>query len=76
MTNYTLDIREHNVPAHLDIEKEVSQRKSGLLTFTIRVSGGNIVDFNVTEYVNVKQKYGIIKALVIEEYTVTFGDRK
>lgn len=71
MTNYALEIRDYNIPAHLDIEKEVSDRKNGLFTFTLRVNNGNIVDFNVTEYVNVKQAYGIIKALVIEELSIT-----
>lgn len=73
MTNYALQIRDHNIAAHLDIESEVELRKDGLFTFTLRVNNGNIVDFNVTEYVDVKQKYGIIKALIIEEFTTTFS---
>lgn len=73
MTNYSLQIRDHNIPAHLDIEKEVQDRQNGLFTFTLRVNNGNIVDFNVTEYVNVKQKYGVVKALVIEEFAVTLS---
>lgn len=70
MTNYALKIRGHNIKPHLDIEEEVRRRKNGLFTFTLRVSNGNIVDFNVTEYVNPKQKYGIIKAILVEEFTV------
>jgi len=72
MPNYALTIRDHNIKAHLDIEEEIGLRKDGLLTFTIRVNNGNIVDLNVTEYVNVKQKYGIIEALVIEEITIEY----
>ena len=71
MTNYALKIREHNIPAHLDIEEEVKQRQNGQFTFVLRVNNGNIVDLNITEYVNTKQKYGIVKALVIEEFTLT-----
>lgn len=70
MTNYQLKIRDNNVQPHLNIEEEIEQRKNGLLTFTIRVDAGNIVDFNVTEYVDAKQKYGIIKALLIEQITI------
>ena len=73
MTNYALNIREHNIKAHLDIEDEIKQRKEGLFTFTLRVNNGNIVDFNVTEYVNVRQKYGVIKTVVIEEYTIAYN---
>ena len=71
--NYALQIRDHNIQAHLDIEKEVEARKNGQFTFTIRVNNGNIVDLNITEYVNVRQKYGIIKAILIQEYTVAFS---
>ena len=73
MTNYQLQIRDSNIPAHLDIEKEVEDKKNGLFTFTIRVDNGSIVDFNVTEYVNVKQKYGVIKALLIEELSIAYN---
>lgn len=72
MTNYQLKIRGANIPAHLDIEKDIAERRNGLFTFTLRVNNGNIVDYNVTDYVNVRQKYGIIKALVIEEVTIEY----
>lgn len=71
MTNYSLPIRKHNIKAHLDIEEEAQLKKNGLFTFTIRVNNGNIVDLNVTEYVNIKQKYGVIKALIIEDITIS-----
>lgn len=70
MTNYALQIRDNNIAAHLDIEKELEQRKDGQITFTLRVNNGNIVDLNITEYVPVKQKYGVIKALVIEQVII------
>lgn len=70
MTNYALTLRSHNIQPHLDIEDDIQERRDGLFTFTIRVNNGNVVDYNTTDYVNVKQKYGIIRALVIEEVTV------
>lgn len=70
MANYSLEIRDQNVPAHLDIEKEIEQRKNGLFTFTLRVNNGNIVDFNVTDYIIVQEKYGIIKLLEIERIVI------
>ena len=71
MTNYALEIKEQNIQAHIDIEHDIQEKKNGLFTFTIRVNNSNIVDYNVTEYIDVKRKYGIIKALIIEEVTIT-----
>lgn len=70
MQQYQLAIRQHNIAPHLDIEKDIEERRNGLFTFTLRVNNSNIVDYNVTDYINVKQKYGIIKALIIEEITI------
>lgn len=69
--NYALSIRDHNVAAHLDIEKEIGLRRNGIFTFTIRVNNGNIVDLNVTEYVDVKNKYAVVKTITIEEFATT-----
>ena len=74
--NYGLTIREHNIKPHLDLEEEVSKRASGVLTFTVRVNNGNIVDLNITEYVNARQKYGIITGVVKEELVVTYYPRE
>lgn len=68
--HYALNIREHNVAAHLDIEKEIAQKKNGLFTFTVRVNNGNIVDLNVTEYVPVKDKYAVVTTVTIEELNI------
>lgn len=70
MPNYDLTIRKHNLKPHLDIEEEIKKKQNGLFTFTIRINGGNIVDFNVTEYIDIPKKYGIVKAILIEELTV------
>jgi hypothetical protein len=50
--NYALEIRKSNIPVHLDIERDISLKKNGLFTFTIRVNNGNVCDYNVVEYVD------------------------
>ncbi len=72
---YSLSIREHNIPAHLDIEKDIKLKKNGLHTFTIRINGGNIVDYNVTEFVDVKRKYLTLKSVAVAEYTISYTGR-
>ena len=75
-TKYDLSIREHNVPAHLDIERDIKLKKDGLFTFTLRINGGNIVDYSLTEYVDVKRKYLGVTKTVIAKSTVTYYPRK
>lgn len=76
MTNYALNIRDHNIKPHLDIEEEVKALNNGVFTFTLRVNNGNIVDFNVTEYVDAREKYGIVKALIVQEFIATSDNRE
>lgn len=52
-----LTIRQANIKPHLDIETYIKERKNGLVTFTIRINSGNIVDFVPTEYVPVHKRY-------------------
>lgn len=73
---YDLPIRDHNIKPHLDLEEEVTARQDGILTFTVRVNNGNIVDLNITEYVNARQKYGIITGIVKEELQLTYYPRE
>lgn len=54
----SLNIREHNLPAHAHIELDIISKKSGHITFTLRVNAGNIVDYNLVEYVDIDNKYG------------------
>lgn len=70
--NYSLDIRRHNIQPHLDIEKEVENKKNGLFTFILRVNGGNIVDCNVMEYVNASD-YLQLKRVTFHEVIVKNG---
>ena len=58
---YDLKIREHNVQAHVDIESDIQEKKTGQMTFTLRLNGGNIVDYSLVEYVNVRKKYAANK---------------
>lgn len=52
-----LTIRESNIKCHLDLETYLKERKNGLVTFTLRINAGNIVDFEHFEYVPVKERY-------------------
>lgn len=54
-----LVIREHNVQAHIDIESDIRRQGNGLITFTVRINAGNIVDYNVVEYVNANKYSGL-----------------
>lgn len=74
--DYALDIRDHNKQAHIDIEEDIQAQKNGLFTFTLRINGGNIVDYNLTEYVPAS-KYLRLKGVFIQELTVAhnIGER-
>lgn len=58
---HSLEIREANIPAHLDLEEDIQKQKNGQITFTLRINAGNIVDYNLTEYVDVIKKYFGVK---------------
>jgi hypothetical protein len=60
--DYALEIPYHNAQQHIDLEKEIQLKKNGLLTFTVRVAGGKIVDLSLLEYVARKR---------FEETTIT-----
>ena len=70
-----LSIREHNKQAHIDIEDDINDRFNGLFTFTLRVNAGNIVDYNLTEYVNAKQKYLKLKRILFKEFSFARNSR-
>ena len=73
----TVDILDHNVQAHVDIEKDIQDRKNGQFTFTLRIHGGKIADYNVTEYVDIKKKYfRPVGPVTFGEYTVSHVVRK
>lgn len=59
---YALKINQHNVKPHLDIEKDIQDKKNGLFTFNLRVSQGNIEDYAKFETVTVTRYREIILA--------------
>lgn len=67
--NYALDIRKHNIQPHVDIEKEIEEKKNGLFTITLRVSNGNIVDSNIMDYINAST-YLTLKRITYHEVIV------
>ena len=52
--NYSLEIRQSNIQAHLDIEREIANKKDGQMTFTLRINGGNVADVVMVEYIDVQ----------------------
>jgi hypothetical protein len=65
-----LTISEHNAQAHTDIEHDIEKQKKGLFTFILRIDNGNIVDYNVISYVDIRD-YLVLKKVIIEEFTIT-----
>ena len=61
-----IQIRQHNIKPHADIEVEIIQKQTGRMTFTLRINGGNIVDVSFVQYVDVKEKYSIKKGMYVE----------
>ena len=70
--NYdAVTIPSQNIPAHLDIEKDIQEQKNGLFTFIIKVANGNIADYNVVEYVTINKYLRLrLKRIVIEELII------
>jgi hypothetical protein len=66
------DIREHNQRPHLDIEGDIQAQKNGQFTFILRVNNGNIVDYSVVEYADIRN-YLVLTKVIIEEFTVPRG---
>lgn len=42
---YDFNVKTHNIPCHLDIEKDLKIQGDGLFTFTLRVNQGLIMDY-------------------------------
>lgn len=67
---YDLAINEHNVKPHLDIEKDIQNKKNGLFTFNLRINQGQIEDYAKYETVVASDYTGFIVA-TFTELTVT-----
>ena len=73
--DYTLGtVRRANLPAHDDIETDILNQQNGNLSFVLRVNGGNIVDYSVVEYVNVREYF--VDKLVIKQLGISLYYRK
>ncbi len=68
--NTELSITEKNVLPHTDIERDIQERQNGLFTFTLRINNGQVVDYNIMEYIDAN-KYLSLKSITLEEYTIT-----
>lgn len=59
---------------HADIEVDLQAKKDGQVTFTLRINAGNIVDYSLVEYVDVKRKYGGHRqtgTVIVEELSIS-----
>ena len=70
--NYdAVEIRKQNIPVHLDIEKDIQKQKDGLFTFIIKVANGNVADYNVVEYADIRKYFKLqLKRIVIQELII------
>lgn len=69
---YDLSINQHNIKPHLDIERDIQQKKNGLFTFNLRINQGNIEDYAKYETITAKHYTGVVFTIK-EEYSVTFN---
>ncbi len=69
MSDYNLEISDHNAEAHIDIERDIEKQKNGLFTFILRIDNGNIVDYNVVAYADIKS-YITLKSIALQEITI------
>lgn len=72
---YKLELKDQNLRPHLDIEKDIQTQKNGLFTFVIRISSGNVVDYEVVEYVDGRE-YLQLKSVTFTELTFSHNPRK
>lgn len=52
MNEEVIIIRDHNIKPHLDIERDIQNKKNGLFTFNLRINQGNIEDYAQYETIN------------------------
>ena len=66
---YELEISENNRQCHIDIEQDIQKQKNGLFTFIIKLNDGNITDYSVVEYADIR-KYLVLKKIIIQELNI------
>lgn len=73
---YNLDINQHNIKPHLDIEQDIQLKKNGLFTFNLRINQGNIEDYAKFRTITITE-YRSVSFTTIQEPSVTrnLGER-
>lgn len=67
---YNLSINQHNIKPHVDIERDIQQKKNGLFTFNLRINQGNIEDYAKYETISASDYRGYI-SYYKQEFSVT-----
>lgn len=57
---YNLPIDQHNIMPHLDIAKDIEQKKNGVFTFNLRINQGQIEDYSKYETITASVYTGFI----------------
>ena len=57
---YKLEIDQHNIKPHLDIENDIQKKRNGLFTFNLRINQGQIVDYSKYETITASLYAGFI----------------
>ena len=71
---YVLEVNQHNIRPHLDIERDIQCKKNGLFTFTLRVNAGNIEDYAQFETITIRDYDGVLFT-GIKERGFTYDNR-
>lgn len=69
---YSLNINQHNIKPHLDIEQDIQDKKNGLFTFNLRVNQGNIEDYATFRTITGKE-YTTVAIETFEESITTYN---
>ena len=70
--NYQLSINQHNIKPHLDIERDIQNKKNGLFTFNLRINQGNIEDY-VQYETRTNKDYAGVEFTIVEEHTIAYS---
>jgi len=67
---YNLNINQHNIKPHLDIERDIQNKKNGLFTFDLRINQGNIEHY-ATRRIITSAEYTSVTIATFEESVTT-----
>ena len=72
---YSFKVNAHNLPCHLDVERDIKTQQNGLFTFTLRVNQGCIMDYvNYTNTSATASEYSTIFNADGPECEISCGD--